>query len=141
MILSDIRTVFANRASSVIHSDDLAAALIDMEERPWCEWKRGKPLTKNSLARLLKPFSVRSRQIKIGTINRFGYRKEDFQDAFNRYLSTETPFQNTTTLQASHSKGFSDIQNTTKDSEVVFQKRLKASHSKGCSEVVFQKGG
>lgn len=140
MILKDVREILEGKFGSVIHSCDLVDELIDLEERPWCEWKHGKPLTKNSLARLLKPYSVRSRQIRIGTINKFGYRKEDFQDAFNRYLPPKTPFQNTTTLQPSHSKGFSRFQNATHLTRVVFQKALKASQGAACSVVVFQKG-
>ena len=140
MILSDMREIFGGTSCGVIHSDDLVASLIGLEERPWCEWRHGKPLTKISLARLLKPFSIKSRQIKIGKINRNGYQKKDFQDAFNRYLSPVTPIQNSTTLQASHSKGFSDIQNPTKGGQVELQKRLKASHSKDCREVEFKKG-
>jgi hypothetical protein len=61
-----------------------------MEERPWAEWKHGKPLTTTSLARLLKPFDIRSKRIHIGEVQQRGYEREWFNDAFSRYLS-ETP--------------------------------------------------
>jgi putative DNA primase/helicase len=102
MILEDIRRVFAEGNLSRLHSGDLASALVALEERPWAEWRHGRPLTSTSLSRLLKPYGVKSKQLKIGGVNRFGYDLSDFADAFNRYLKPlqgpSTPFQNTTPL-------------------------------------------
>jgi Protein of unknown function (DUF3631) len=64
MLLSDIKEIFERRALTVsgdlwtrIPSSELAEKLAAIEGRPWAEWK-GKPLTKNSLARLLAPFCI-----------------------------------------------------------------------------------
>jgi putative DNA primase/helicase len=43
---------------------EILLALIAMEDRPWGEWRRGQPLTPNSLARLLKPFGIGSKPIR-----------------------------------------------------------------------------
>ena len=69
-----------------LSSRDLCAALVALEERPWAEWRRGKELTQNALARLLKPFGIRSRKHRFGDDPRNGYAREDFGDAFDRYL-------------------------------------------------------
>ena len=97
-ILSDIREVFSQRNRERLSSDEVVSGLVDMEERPWCEWKGGRPLTKNSLARLLKPYSVKSKQIRFGGSNHRGYELSQFDDAFSRYLPN-TPIQNAKTLQ------------------------------------------
>lgn len=52
-LLSDIRDIFTNRNIDRLQSADLTHSLVAMEGRPWAEWK-GKPLTPNALARLLK---------------------------------------------------------------------------------------
>jgi Protein of unknown function (DUF3631) len=64
--------------------------LIAIEGRPWAEWKHGKPITANGIARLLAPFPG----IKPGTIRTSvgtpkGYQLVQFDDAFARYLPEE----------------------------------------------------
>jgi hypothetical protein len=58
-------------------------------------------LTPNALARLLRPFGIRSKKLRVGDSTPNGYELEHFQDAFGRYLppaaertgSTRTPEQ------------------------------------------------
>ena len=87
-LLRDIRDVYkADRMSSA----DLCNALVLLEERPWGTWKHGKPMTPVQLARLLKPFGVTSRAVRIeGQGTPRGYHREDFADAFERYISSPT---------------------------------------------------
>ncbi len=140
MILNDIKEVFDKKNVSKMFSDQLVEYLIDLEERPWCEWKHGKPITKNSLARLLNPFGIRSGSIRLGETLRKGYKKESFKDSFSRYLSN-TPIQNGTPAQVNETGGCSDLQNGTSNSSVPFQKPLKPNRNEGCAGVSFQKGG
>ncbi len=56
LLLRDIREVMGDRES--MSSTALIEALIDMDEAPWKEWRLGKPITANSVARLLKPYKV-----------------------------------------------------------------------------------
>lgn len=86
LLLGDVRAIFEERGVSTIWSTDLVDDLIEMEERPWSEWKRGRPMTVNSLSKLLSPFRVRSRQLKHAGTNKRGYDREDFEEAFTRYL-------------------------------------------------------
>jgi hypothetical protein len=87
MILADIRRAFAEANRDRMHTADLIEALCTYDERPWAEWKRGKPLTGSTLAKLLHPFSIRSAQLWLFGKNSQGYRADDFADAFARYLS------------------------------------------------------
>lgn len=58
MLLNDIRDAYNARKADRLSSDDLAAHLVALDDRPWPEINRGKPLTKTGLARLLKPLKV-----------------------------------------------------------------------------------
>ena len=105
MILSDIREIFMVSGLDRITSQTLVDKLVDMEDRPWPEWRRGSPLTKNSLARLLKPFRIKSTDIRTPTSRTAlkGYKRENFEDAFSRYLS---PIPSATTRQSSVTASF-----------------------------------
>jgi len=97
MVLDDIRAVFEDAQTDRLPSATLVAALVEMEARPWCEWKHGKPLSQNSLARLLAPFAISPSTIRhLGTTAK-GYHRAQFADAFARYLTpatkTDTPTQ------------------------------------------------
>ena len=72
MILEDIKRVFEEQRVDRLHSADLVSHLIDLEERPWAEWRHGKPLSTTSLARLLKPYRLKSKQLKLHGTNRHG---------------------------------------------------------------------
>src|SRR5207244_2493839 len=75
---------------------------------PWPEWgKPPKPLSARGLARLLAPFGVGSRNLRIGEQVVKGYAAGDLEDAFARYLAPESA----TALQAApiaHETSFSD---------------------------------
>ncbi len=57
-----------------------------MEERPWPTWRGGFPMTARDLARLLGPFGIHSKVIRVGDKTPRGYEANDFQDAWTRYL-------------------------------------------------------
>ncbi len=83
LLLRDIIDIFEDRGVRQIGSADLCDELCRLEESPWAEWKRGSQLSKQGLAKLLKPFGItptRDRQ------HRF-YRLDSFTDAGKRYLS------------------------------------------------------
>ena len=86
MLLKDIHGVLTRRGSDRMASADLVAALVELDESPWADL-RGKPLDKNRLAKLLKPYAIKPRGIRLddGTTPR-GYFKEDFLDAWSRYI-------------------------------------------------------
>jgi putative DNA primase/helicase len=87
MLLEDIQKVFQERGVDRIWCCDLVDALNEMEERPWPEWKHGRPMTTRSLAKQLKAYQIKSEQIKDGFKNRNGFRLDQFTDAFDRYLA------------------------------------------------------
>ena len=86
LLLTDLRAIYANRGVDRLSSADLVVALIAIEGRPWAEWKHGKPLTTNGLARLLAPFGIAPATIRTSTGTPKGYQLSQFEDAFARYL-------------------------------------------------------
>ena len=83
-LLKDIQRVFTDKKVDRLFSVDLASALVEFEESPWLDI-RGKPLNAGKLAKMLKPFNIKPRQIRIAASNLKGYLKEDFIDAWERY--------------------------------------------------------
>jgi putative DNA primase/helicase len=95
MMLEDMRSLFETRRKDRLSSNDLVAALSEREDRPWPEFKGGKPITARQIARLLAPFDIAPTNIKIEGQVAKGYKREDCQDAFDRHLA---PVQYTTPL-------------------------------------------
>lgn len=91
LLLEDIRAIFAEKGAERLSSVEIVAALADMETRPWPEWKAGKAITVRQLARVLAPFGIRPGAYRPqggGTVK--GYLKDDFAEAWNRYLSADS---------------------------------------------------
>jgi putative DNA primase/helicase len=96
-LLRDIRSAFGD--DDVIRSSDLVAKLTADPERPWAEWKHGRPLTQKQLAALLSPFHIISLTVHPpGLPDGKGYRRIDFKEAWAAYC----PGQNTPSQQSLH---------------------------------------
>ena len=92
MALADVAAIFELKNTDKISSEELVQTLIDMEDRPWAEWRRGQPMTKNSLARLLKPFSIHPKPIRFDpkpAATRSGYLAGPIAEAKSRYVDHE----------------------------------------------------
>lgn len=85
-LLSDIRQIFQEKEAERLFSSEIIEALNAMEDRPWPEWRRGLPLTPAGLARLLQPFDLKPKTLRIDAERKKGYELEDFSDSFSRYL-------------------------------------------------------
>ena len=109
MLLSDIRDIFADKGVDKIFSKDLATTLGGMLDRPWPEWIKGKPITDRQIAALLEPFEIQPRNVRIGTEQSKGYKLEQFEDAFSRYLAASAPCNGQTTVPPSQSSIFNDL--------------------------------
>lgn len=87
-LLADIRAAFDEAEAGVLSSADLVGKLTAEADSQWAEWKAGKPLTQNQLARLLKPFGIAPGQVWITADRQSrGYRRDQFEDAWQRYLT------------------------------------------------------
>jgi hypothetical protein len=84
-LLSDVRLVFEARGVERSSTADLISALQADEEGPWSSERF--PLTPHRLGRLLHPFGIESKQLRIGPTSLKGYEREAFVDSWERYLS------------------------------------------------------
>jgi hypothetical protein len=71
--------------SDSLPTADILTALIALPESPWGDLK-GKPITDRALSTRLRQYGVRSKNVRIGEKISKGYAREDFHDAWLRYL-------------------------------------------------------
>jgi hypothetical protein len=84
LLLSDLRTVFEGRDK--FHTNSIINVLNNIEESPWSGIDNNKPINARLLADMLRPYKITPRDIRIGGTVLKGYYKDDFTDAFDRYL-------------------------------------------------------
>jgi hypothetical protein len=84
-LLADFKEIFAGRNADKIASDEVTKELHKLEERPWADFRNGKPISKAQVARLLRPFEITPKQLWIDKDNSRGYVLADFEDSFARY--------------------------------------------------------
>jgi hypothetical protein len=88
-LLADLRMVFGARTE--LWTKDILTALHALPERPWSEWSSGKgsparPISARALAQLLRPYRIKSQQVRIGSENNNGYTAASLADAWDRYI-------------------------------------------------------
>ena len=84
ILLGDIRDVFAASGKDFLTSAIVCVALAKIEENPWSDWNKGRPINPAELARMLAPFGIKPIQCRMTTPVR-GYHRKDFEDAWLRY--------------------------------------------------------
>lgn len=85
-LLQDIQTIFMKIGVDRLRSSEVAGELGGMEDRPWTDWRQGKPISAAQIARQLSPFKVRPQDFKFDGSTAKGYAKSQFEDAWLRYL-------------------------------------------------------
>jgi len=88
-LLADIRLVFQASGADTLRTCDLLRELCLIEGSPWCEHNRGKPLSAYGLSRILNIFDIHPRDHRFGDETRKGYLRDDFGDAWARYLPAQ----------------------------------------------------
>ena len=123
-----------------IPSQELLDKLLDDPEKPWIGYNRGKGLSLHSLSKLLKPYGINSRSIRIGTHTCKGYEKSQFEDAFQRYLSLPSSDESVTSSQRPANK--SNLVPDSKNRSILETKNgtEKPLKYKGCDDVTDQMG-
>jgi putative DNA primase/helicase len=86
-LLGAIQRIFDSRDEDRLFSSEMVEELNGLEGVPWPDWRGGKGLSMNRLARFLKSFEIKPRSVRKGTESRKGYLRSQFVDAFGRYLT------------------------------------------------------
>lgn len=129
-LLFDIRDIFRARGCDRLASCELAAALGELEHRPWADCK-GKAITPAKVARLLKPFAIEPRLRKVQGRPDRGYDRTQFTDAWSRYLGdgeAATAGISVTPVTALQWQHFSRAEGVTAVEAVTDQDRQEAQH-------------
>jgi hypothetical protein len=81
MLLGDIRKAFQAAGADRLATEEITEFLNELEDRPWAEWKAGKPLSKASLSRMLRKLDIFSGTIRLpnGKTPK-GYYASQFED-------------------------------------------------------------
>ena len=114
----DIHKILQSKGADGIFSESLTAELAKMEDRPWPEWKAGKPISKSQVARILTRFDIIVKTIRIGDDTAKGYKLDQFNDAFSRYLDSQT----VTSSQPTPVLNCDGFKNVTTETDVTFSK-------------------
>ena len=88
-LLKDIWIIFEGKAVKKIFTRDLLKELNELEESPWGDFQ-GSPLDERKLAKLLRPYEITPKQIRIGENSAKGYDYEDFWETWTRYTIMKT---------------------------------------------------
>lgn len=91
MLLQDLQIIFSREDAEALWTEAIIVALTEMEGRPWADLTRGRPITAHTLARLLKPFHVFPRKMRIdGSIQkRSAYERKRLEPVWRRYVDYE----------------------------------------------------
>lgn len=84
-LLTDVGEVWPD-GQDRCDTETLIEKLRNLEESPWTEYD----LSARKLARMLKPFGVESRAVRIGDATPRGYLYRELETAFSRYLSVQS---------------------------------------------------
>jgi hypothetical protein len=143
MLLGDIKAVFDERSLDRLSSAEICTALCEMEGKPWADWK-GKSLTTNQLARLLKPFGiVTNTTVRVGTKTAKGYYRREFEAAWQRYLTHDADQGGCKRSQGNNADEIETsctFQKVTAAPVVTFQKCEKPPSNGSCYLVTDQNG-
>jgi Protein of unknown function (DUF3631) len=95
-LLADAHAAFEGHDR--LTTEALLTALQADDEAPWADL-RGTPLNARRLSRLLRPYEIRSRSIRLADdATAKGYLRDQFEDAWNRLLpSSGAPIRHTVT--------------------------------------------
>lgn len=89
-LLEDIHSIFASEMLERISTQVLLARLCELDDRPWPQINRGKPLSAAGLARLLKRYRIKAKMFRESSERTLrGYSVDDFREAFERYLGSQ----------------------------------------------------
>jgi hypothetical protein len=114
-LLKDLRELFTERAAQGkpdrLASAALADQLAELVDRPWSDWRHGKPMSPRALARLLEPFKITPQQLWVSVagqgVNVRGYAVEQFWEAWGVYLVADEPLDPPSSTSPSTSGGHS----------------------------------
>jgi putative DNA primase/helicase len=137
-LLIDIQQIFDRSDTDRLPSQAICDALAEMEDRPWPEFSRKKPITTSQLAKHMKSFEVSPKDIRFKDGVKKGYEWAFFEDAFSRYIP---PFPSATAQQVSGFNHLGENISATEPSNVADKKDEMSLDFKDVADVAVEKEG
>jgi hypothetical protein len=128
-LLVDLRAIFGTDRETTAN---LLSRLNGLSESPWPNWSNGRGLDGRFLSRLLRPFGIQPRNIRLGETVAKGYEKSDFEDAWSRYL---LPVSATAATKLSSQQDGQDSASATRSACSASENAENANVYAGCSGV------
>jgi hypothetical protein len=88
LLLGALKGLFGD--ATVMWTEHIVERLNEDEELPFGAYRKGAGIDSRGLARLLRPFGIRPRDVRLGEAKAKGYKSGWFTDAWERYC-TEAP--------------------------------------------------
>lgn len=83
-LLTDLHAVFGD--ADALSTATILERLNATETSPWGGWHRGDGLNPRDLAKMLKPYGITPKKIRLGDESVRGYPAESFHDDWDRYV-------------------------------------------------------
>jgi len=136
-LLSDIQMIFKDKKVDRIATAELIEALCSDDEKPWKTYSKGFPITPRQLANRLKAYGIYSKTIRIGNDTAKGYEKDQFTEAFSRYIPP-SPSASVTASQPTPAKDLRAFQSVTQADDVTVVNHWKPTPVKDCDVVTLE---
>lgn len=93
LLLADVRAVFDAEGADRLAMRTLLERLLaeTFAEHPWQEWGHGRGLKATGVGRLLSPFGIRVKSLRLDGAVAKGYERGQFEDVWERYLPNRPP--------------------------------------------------
>jgi hypothetical protein len=98
VLLRDFQTIFED--DDRIFTSVALERLKALEESPWAEWNKGRGLNAYGLGPMLRPYGIRSKNVRTADGQNKGYERADFVEPWMRYLSVGDASQASQASQA-----------------------------------------
>jgi 5S rRNA maturation endonuclease (ribonuclease M5) len=112
-LLADLRTIFAD--AEEMASEVVVHRLVALTEAPWGDLK-GRPLDQRGLARRLRQYEVRPKQLRLSAGKARGYCRADLRDAWDRYVPPSPATSGTSGTSGTNAENSAESRTTSEDS-------------------------
>jgi len=90
-LLSDVKNLFDEKGLSRIALSEVVRLLCADEEKPWASYNKGFPIKPRQISKRLADYGIQSKTIRVGLETAKGYERNQFIDAYTRYVCPENP--------------------------------------------------
>jgi putative DNA primase/helicase len=132
LLLRDLRELFAAEPRGVLLTAEILRELHARDDRPWPEYRGGRPITARQMAALLRPVGISAGTVRRGGQTAKGYRAEDMADAWSRYLPGHA---SVTLSHPAESRVIPGIVSVTSSPDVTDAESTRAAESATCDGV------